>query len=88
MTAGWSKRRDPARWPDPDRFDVTRVPERHYSFGYGAHFCLGQALARLDVQESVRVFLEDLPNARLLTQVPKRVPFTPDEQLEELRVAT
>ena len=80
--------RDPARWSDPDRFDVTRVPERHYSFGYGAHFCLGQALARLDVQESVRVFLEDLPNARLLTRTPKRVPFTPDEQLEELRVAT
>jgi cytochrome P450 len=80
--------RDPSRWPDPDRFDVTRAPERHYSFGYGPHFCLGQALARLDVLESVRVFLEQLPDARLLTLVPKHVPFTADEQLEELRVAT
>ncbi len=79
--------RDPDRWPDPDRFDVTRPPERHYSFGYGPHFCLGQALARLDVHESVRVFLEDLPDARLVTPAPKRVPFTPDEQLEELRVS-
>jgi cytochrome P450 len=66
---------------------VTHVPERHYSFGYGPHFCLGQALARLDVHESVRVFLAELPEARLLTPVPTRVPFTPDEQIEELRVA-
>ena len=78
--------RDPGRWADPDRFDVTRPPERHSSFGYGAHFCLGQALARLDVHEAVRVFLEVLPGARLLTPSPRRVPFTPDEQLEELRV--
>jgi cytochrome P450 len=78
--------RDPQRWDDPDRFDVTRSPERHSSFGYGPHFCLGQALARLDVQEAVRAFLDELPNARLLTDEPRRVPFTPDEQLEECRV--
>ena len=72
----------------PTRFDVTRAPERHYSFGYGPHFCLGQALARLYMCESVRVFLEDLPDARLLTLAATRVPFTPDEQLEELRVAS
>ncbi|MFN8025662.1 MAG: cytochrome P450 [Acidimicrobiia bacterium] len=82
--------RDPQRWRDPDRFDVTRAPERHFSFGYGPHFCLGQALARLDVQEAVRAFLavmmDELPGARLLTVDPRRVPFTPDEQLEELLV--
>ncbi len=78
--------RDPQRWDDPDHFDVTRVPERHFSFGYGPHFCLGQALARLDVQEGVRAFLDELPDASLLTGDPRRVPFTPDEQLEELRV--
>jgi cytochrome P450 len=79
--------RDPARWTDPDRFDVSRSPERHFSFGYGPHFCLGQALARLDVQEGVRAFLEGLPDARLLTTEPRRVPFTPDDLVEELLVA-
>jgi cytochrome P450 len=79
--------RDPGRWTDPDRFDVARKPDRHYSFGFGAHFCLGQALARLDVQESIWAFLRELPTARLLTQQPYRTPFTPDEQIAELRVA-
>jgi cytochrome P450 len=79
--------RDPARWVDPDRFDVSRRPERHSSFGYGPHFCLGQALARLDVQEAVRAFLVELPDARLVTSEPRRIPFTADEQLEELVVA-
>jgi cytochrome P450 len=79
--------RDPARWEDPDRFDVTRAPERHFSFGYGAHFCLGQALARIDVQEAVRVFFDEFPDARLVTVTPRRVPFTPDEQIEELRAS-
>jgi cytochrome P450 len=79
--------RDPARWADPDRFDVTRPPERHFSFGYGPHFCLGQALARLDVQEAVRAFLDGMPDARLLTTEPRRVPFTPDDLVEELLVA-
>jgi cytochrome P450 len=82
-----SANRDPARWREPDRFDVTRAPERHFSFGYGAHFCLGQALARLDVQEAVRAFLHRLPDARLLTDEPRRIPFTADEQLAELLVA-
>ncbi|GMU80018.1 MAG: hypothetical protein AMXMBFR46_28060 [Acidimicrobiia bacterium] len=78
--------RDPDRWDDPDRFDVTRRPERHFSFGYGPHFCLGQALARLDLHEALRAFLDELPDARLVTQSPTRVPFTPDEQLDELVV--
>jgi len=82
-----SANRDPVRWADADRFDVTRTPERHFSFGYGAHFCLGQALARLDVQESVRVFLDAMPAARLLTVEPRHLPFTPDDQLEALWIA-
>jgi cytochrome P450 len=78
--------RDPTRWHDPDRFDVRRKPERHYSFGYGAHFCLGQALARLDIQEAVWAFFTALPQVALVTERPRRVPFTADEQLEELVV--
>jgi cytochrome P450 len=78
--------RDPARWDDPDRFDVRRPEQRHHSFGYGAHFCLGQALARLDIQIAVDVFLARFPAAALAVDEPRRVPFTADEQLEALPV--
>ena len=78
--------RDPSRWTEPDRFDVTRPVQRHHSFGYGPHVCLGQALARLDVQVSVAAFLARCPGAELITEEPRRVPFTADEQLESLLV--
>jgi cytochrome P450 len=42
--------RDERQYPDPDRFDVERPNIRHLSFGYGAHFCLGAALARLEAK--------------------------------------
>ena len=40
--------RDEREYPDADRFDVSRVFDRHVSFGYGIHFCLGASLARLE----------------------------------------
>jgi cytochrome P450 len=52
--------RDERRYPDPDRFDVDRQFDRHVSFGYGIHFCLGAALARLEgrvaLEETLRRF--------------------------------
>ena len=46
--------RDPAHWDDPDRFDITRDPTRwSLTFSMGQHFCLGQALARTELQEFV-----------------------------------
>jgi cytochrome P450 len=42
--------RDPAAFADPDRFDVARTPNRHLAFGYGAHLCLGNHIARMTME--------------------------------------
>jgi cytochrome P450 family 142 subfamily A polypeptide 1 len=51
-----SANRDEAHFTDPERLDVTRHPNKHLSFGFGTHFCLGASLARMEI----RVFFEEL----------------------------
>jgi hypothetical protein len=61
--------RDPARFDDPDRFDVRRElgpsAQRHLAFGHGVHFCLGAPLARLEAPAAVRAVLERFPCAAM-----------------------
>ena len=54
--------RDPERFPDPDRLDVTRQDNRHVAFGYGAHFCFGAPLARIEGQIAFEEMIRQLPN--------------------------
>jgi cytochrome P450 len=56
-----SGNRDERHFPNADRFDVTRQIDRHLSFGYGAHFCIGAALARVEARIALQVFLARYP---------------------------
>ncbi|MEN3286482.1 MAG: hypothetical protein V7634_782 [Bradyrhizobium sp.] len=57
--------RDPAQFEDPERFDVTRNPNRHLAFGTGVHQCAGMALARLEGAIAIARFLQRFPNYQL-----------------------
>jgi cytochrome P450 len=79
--------RDSHRWSEPDRFDIHREERRHHSFGYGPHFCLGQALARVDLQEALGAFAARIDQFELIDREPIRIPFGPDEALERLEIS-
>jgi cytochrome P450 len=57
--------RDPGQFPDPERFDVGRTPNRHLAFATGAHQCAGMALARLEGAIAISRFLARFPRYAL-----------------------
>jgi cytochrome P450 len=58
--------RDPARFPNPDRFDIFRKPaHRHFAFAFGPHVCIGQHLARVEMTRALHAILDRLPRLRL-----------------------
>ena len=80
--------RDPAQFPDPDRFDIERDPNAHLAFGGGAHLCLGAHLARMEAQIAIGGLVARLPGLALETEaiewgaslfrVPARLPVSFD----------
>lgn len=65
MLVQWAANRDPEQFADPDRFDITRSPNRHVGFGYGIHMCLGGSLARLEVEVAMRRLSQRFPSIEI-----------------------
>nr|WP_157133109.1 cytochrome P450 [Roseobacter sp. SK209-2-6] len=58
--------RDPEVFSEPDRFDITRIPNRHLAFAGGPHVCVGLSLARLEGQIALQHFLQRFPSFQIL----------------------
>lgn len=80
-----SANRDPARFPDPGRFDISRSDNAHVSFGAGVHYCLGAPLARVELAAVCEALLRDAPGLRLSAE-PRWKPGYVIRGLEELLV--
>jgi len=65
-----SANRDEAVFDDPETFDIGRTPNDHMAFGFGAHFCLGNRLARMELTVMLDRLLERLPDLALATDDP------------------
>jgi cytochrome P450 len=62
--------RDPQYFTDPDAFNIQREKNKHIAFGYGAHFCAGATLARVEALIAVGTLLRRLPNLKLVHASP------------------
>ncbi|MFY0572134.1 cytochrome P450 [Archangium lansingense] len=79
---------DPQAFPEPERFDITRRPNRHLALGTGNYYCLGAALARLQGQICFQTLLERIPRLRPAPAAPEWRPLPPlGRRLRSLHVA-
>jgi cytochrome P450 len=69
---------DEQQFPEPERFEIERSPNRHQSFGHGIHFCIGAPLARLEMLIALGTLVERLPGVRL----------APDGSLQQIKSTT
>lgn len=81
-----SANRDPRRYADPDRLDITRGDVRVLSFGGGVHVCLGQHLARTETQEALVLLARRFPEMRMAGAEPRWAPGVTNRSLERLDV--
>lgn len=65
--------RDPRRWHEPDRFDITRTASGHVGFGFGIHQCLGQMVARLEAELVLQALLPRVKSIRLAGEPQRRL---------------
>ena len=71
-----SANRDERRFEDPERFDIHRDVGQHVTFGYGAHYCLGAALARLEARIALDEVLDRFPEWEIDSENARRAPTT------------
>jgi cytochrome P450 family 103 len=80
--------RDPEVYANPDAFDIARTdhPRWHFAFGGGAHRCLGEALARVEIEETLAAIARLAPNTRITGPRP-RMKAAPIRAVDQLSVA-
>ena len=72
-----SANHDPARFPDPERYDLRRDTQGLMSFGHGIHFCLGAPLSRVEVPVALQELMQRAPRLRFAARQPERLQYGP-----------